>query len=77
MIFNEQMQIINKIIEIKNSRTEDFSPMSFDFELEALCRELEQLATAPHIVEKERFRKMYLAAASKNIPNLNDSEKKI
>ena len=70
-IFNEQMQIIRQINDIINSRPEGFKP-GLDFEIWDLCHQLEKLATAPHIEEKERFRKMYLVAASKNIPNLND-----
>lgn len=74
MIFNEQMKIIDKIIEIKNSRPEDYN-LGIDFEIWSLCHQLEQLGNAPHIAEAERFRKLYLAESSRNIPNLNDLQK--
>lgn len=75
MIFKEQMEIINKIIEIKNSRPEGYN-LGIDFEIWSLCHQLEKLGTEPIIAEKEYFRKMYLKEAMKNIPNLNDLEKK-
>lgn len=74
-IFDEQMKIINKIIEIRDSNPEGFNP-GFHLEIWCLCHQLEKLGNAPHIAEVERFRKLYLAASSKNIPNLNLLEKK-
>lgn len=71
MIFNEQMEIINKIIAIRDSNPEGFNP-GYNLEILCLCHQLEKLGNAPHIAEAERFRKLYLAESSKNILNLND-----
>lgn len=71
IIFNEQMEIINKIIEIRNSRPDGYNTV-IDFEIWSLCHQLEKLGTEPIIAEKERFRKMYLKQLDKNIPNLNE-----
>lgn len=71
MIINEQLKIIAEINAIINSKPEGYDP-EFDLEIWALCNDLEKLGTQPLLNEIERFRIMYLEAASRNIPNLND-----
>jgi len=74
MIFNEQIKIIKQINAIMNSRPEGAN-LGMDFEIWELCQQLEKLGNAPHIAEVERFRKLYLKEAFKNIPTLEDMEK--
>lgn len=71
MIIKQQLKLIDEIQELRAGNKTGIPPL----EVFSLLFELEKLGTAPHIAEKEYFRKLYQAEARKNIPNLNELEK--